>query len=161
MTTFAVALKQEIRRLARKEVKEQTAATVKSVARYRREIAALKRLVHAQERKLDILQKRDSASDKSPPASEANGSNRFSARSVRAQRQRVGLSAAQYAQLVGVSPLTIYNWEHGKSRPRNGQFEKLLAIRGIGKRGARERLEQAGAQTKQLRQKRGRRGAKR
>ena len=72
----------------------------------------------------------------------SNGSTRFSARSVRAQRQRAGLSAAHYAQLVGVSPLTIYNWEHGKSRPRNGQFEKLLALRGMGKREARAKLEQ-------------------
>jgi DNA-binding transcriptional regulator YiaG len=40
---------------------------------------------------------------------------RFSARSVEAQRRKTGLSAADYAKLVGVSTLTIYNWEQGKS----------------------------------------------
>jgi DNA-binding transcriptional regulator YiaG len=65
---------------------------------------------------------------------------RFSARSVRAQRRRLGLSAADYGRLVGVSALTIYNWESGKSRPRQAPFAAVVAVRGIGKREAAERL---------------------
>ena len=61
---------------------------------------------------------------------------RFSARSVKAQRSRLGLSAADYGKLVGVSGLTIYNWEHDKSRPRQAQLAALVAVRGIGKREA-------------------------
>jgi DNA-binding transcriptional regulator YiaG len=61
---------------------------------------------------------------------------RFSARSVKAQRNRLGLSAADYGKLVGVSGLTIYNWEHDKSRPRQAQLAALVAVRGIGKREA-------------------------
>jgi transcriptional regulator with XRE-family HTH domain len=60
---------------------------------------------------------------------------------VRAQRERLGLSAADYAKLVGVSSLTIYNWEHGKTRPRAEQLAALVALRGIGKREALHRLE--------------------
>jgi transcriptional regulator with XRE-family HTH domain len=60
---------------------------------------------------------------------------------VKAQRRRTGLSAADYAKLVGVSPLTIYNWEHSKSRPRQGQFTSLVALRGLGKREAQAKLE--------------------
>jgi DNA-binding transcriptional regulator YiaG len=59
---------------------------------------------------------------------------------VKAQRRRTGLSAADYAKLVGVSPLTIYNWEHGKSRPRGGQLASIVAIRGLGKREAQVKL---------------------
>jgi DNA-binding transcriptional regulator YiaG len=69
-----------------------------------------------------------------------NGSVRFSARSVKAQRRRIGLSADDYAKLVGVSSLTIYNWEHGKSRPRKEQLASLVSIRGIGKREAQAKL---------------------
>ena len=69
-----------------------------------------------------------------------NGDSRFSARSVKAQRRRTGLSAADYAKLVGVSPLTIYNWEHNKSRPRQGQFATLIKLRGLGKREAVAKL---------------------
>ena len=66
---------------------------------------------------------------------------RYSARSVRAQRKRLGLSAEQYGRLVGVSGLTIYHWEHGKARPRKAQLAALIAVRGIGKRDALKRLE--------------------
>jgi transcriptional regulator with XRE-family HTH domain len=59
---------------------------------------------------------------------------------VKAQRQRAGLSAAAYAKLVGVSSLTIYNWEHNKSRPRKEQFASLIALRGLGKREAQAKL---------------------
>ena len=51
------------------------------------------------------------------------------------------MSAANYAKLVGVSPLTIYNWEQGKTRPRKEQLAALVAVRGIGKREALAKLE--------------------
>ncbi len=55
---------------------------------------------------------------------------------MKAQRSRLGLSAADYGKLVGVSGLTIYNWEHEKARPRKAQLTALVAVRGIGKREA-------------------------
>ena len=137
MTTLAVALKEEIRRLARKEIKAATQATAKAVAQHRREIAKLKRQIRDQEKKIASLQK-----DKPSPRL-VDDSVRFSARSVKAQRTRLGLSAADYARLVGVSPLTIYNWEHGKSRPRKEQLAQLVAVRGIGKREALRRLAES------------------
>ena len=76
----------------------------------------------------------------STPAVESNGDVRFSARSAKAQRRRTGLSADDYAQLVGVSALTIYNWEHRKSRPRQEQLASLASIRGIGKREAQAKV---------------------
>jgi hypothetical protein len=51
MTTLAIALKDEIRRLARKEIKAQTLRTTRAVAQYRREIARLKRQQREQEEK--------------------------------------------------------------------------------------------------------------
>ena len=60
----------------------------------------------------------------------------FSADAVYAERERLELSAADYGELVGVSALTVYNWEHGKTIPRRAQLEKWKAVRGIGKRKA-------------------------
>jgi DNA-binding transcriptional regulator YiaG len=138
MSTLAVALKDEIRRLARKEIKAQTRAMARTVVQHRREIAALKRQLREQDRKLAALKKGSRSADE--PA--VDGSNlRFSARSAKAQRRRTGLSAADYARLVGVSPLTIYNWENGKSRPRKEQLASLIAMRGLGKRQALAKLE--------------------
>jgi DNA-binding transcriptional regulator YiaG len=66
---------------------------------------------------------------------------RFSARAVRAQRRRLGLSAADYGKLVGVSGLTIYSWEHGNRRPRKAQLAALVTARRVGKREAAAKLE--------------------
>ena len=66
---------------------------------------------------------------------------RFSARSVKAQRARLKLSAKDYGKLVGVSGLTIYSWESGKTRPRQKQLAGLVAVRGLGKREALKKLE--------------------
>ena len=62
---------------------------------------------------------------------------------VKAHRAKLGLSAETYAKLVGVSGLTIYMWESGKSTPRQAQKARWLAIRGLGKRAALERLGMA------------------
>jgi DNA-binding transcriptional regulator YiaG len=146
MANLAIALKEEIARLARKEIKTQVGKTKQAVARYRREIAALKRRLDEQSRKLDKLsrQKASAGGARGTAASDESDAEgvRFSARSVRAQRRRLDLSAEKYGQLVGVSGLTIYNWEQGKSRPRRAQLEALVAVRNIGKREALQRLAQ-------------------
>lgn len=56
------------------------------------------------------------------------------------ERGRLELSAADYGELIGVSQVTIYNWEKGKSQPQAAQLEKWLAVKGIGKREAWRRL---------------------
>ena len=142
MTTLAVALKDEIRRLARKEIKAHTGPTAQAVAQFRREIAKLKRQSRDHEKKIAFLEAQERKRIGKPES--ANGTDdgaRFSARSVKAQRRRTGLSAADYAKLVGVSGLTIYNWENGKSRPRKEQLASLIAVRGLGKRQAQAKLE--------------------
>jgi DNA-binding transcriptional regulator YiaG len=141
MTTLAIAMRDEIRRLARKEVKAQTGKYARAVAQYRREIAKLNRHQREHEKKIAVLKGQSRRLQNHPtPVLEANGDARFSARSVKAQRQRSGLSAADYAKLVGVSPITIYNWEHRKSRPRKEQFAALITLRGLGKRAALAKL---------------------
>ena len=142
MADLAGALKEEIRRLARKEIKAETGATKQTVAHYRREIATLKRQVREQEKKVAFLETQERKRLGKPPAGEeAAETVRFSPRSVKAQRERLGFSAADYAKLVGVSSLTIYNWELGKSRPQKAQLAALVAVRGIGKREALAKLE--------------------
>lgn len=149
MSTLATVLKDEIRRLARKEIRAQTGRTARAAAQHRREIARLKRQLRDLERRLAHVQRKAGKSAPEPASGiELNGSTRFSARSVRAQRRRTGLSAADYAKLVGVSPLTIYNWEHNKSRPRHQQFAALVALRGIGKREAQAKLREISGGTK-------------
>jgi len=113
-----------------------------STAQHRRDLAALKRQVAALARTVAFLEKQGRVA--SPPVPQEVKGVRFSARSVKAQRARLGLSAKDFGRLVGVSALTIYSWESGKSRPRKKQLPGLAAVRGLGKREARQRLEMMG-----------------
>jgi DNA-binding transcriptional regulator YiaG len=143
MPNIAKVLKDEISRLSRKQVKSETSVTRKAAADHRRQIAALKRTVDALGRRIAYLEKREKNRLASVrPESEANGRQvRFSPVWLKRHREKLGFSAASYAQLVGVSALSIYNWENGKAKPRAKQVEALSAIRGLGKREAERRLE--------------------
>jgi DNA-binding transcriptional regulator YiaG len=66
--------------------------------------------------------------------------HRFSPQWVAAHREKVGVSAADYAELVDVAPLTIYNWEKGRSRPRAAQLERLAEVRRLSRAEALEQL---------------------
>lgn len=70
---------------------------------------------------------------------------RFSAKGLRSHRKRLGISAADYGRLIGVTGQTIYKWERGSARPRKRQLAGLAELRDAGKREANARLEQLGA----------------
>ena len=72
MTTLAIALKDEIRRLARKEIKAQTGRTARAVAQYRREIARLKRQQRDHEKKLAMLSAAQTRKGSAAPAAAAD-----------------------------------------------------------------------------------------
>ncbi|MGA2255327.1 MAG: helix-turn-helix transcriptional regulator [Thermoguttaceae bacterium] len=143
MPNLATAIKEEIRRFAKREIKVDTSPTKGAVAQFRRDIAKLKRQMWAQEKEIVFLKAQERKRLGQPQAVEEDELEgvRFSARSAKAQRQRLGLSQQDYAELVGVSPMTIYNWESGNSRPRNEQLAALVAVRGIGKREAMAKLD--------------------
>ena len=161
MATLANALKEEISRLARKEVRQQIAETAKSATRSERDIAELKRQVQTLQQKLSATRTQDApkqpAAKKAPSKKAAakgqsgkaagaqpakqSARSRFSAENLKASRERLGLSADNYGRLIGVSGLSIYNWEQGKARPRESSIAALATIRGIGKREAKKRLE--------------------
>ena len=143
MSNIAAVIKDEIRRLAKREIKSATSTTKQAVAQYRRDIAKLKRQMREQEKEIAFLkaQERKRLGQSQPAEATELEGVRFSPRSVKAQRERLGLSQQDYAKLVGVSPMTIYNWEAGKSRPRGEQFAALVAVRGFGKREAAAKLE--------------------
>ncbi|MBT3192495.1 MAG: helix-turn-helix domain-containing protein [Verrucomicrobia bacterium] len=141
MPNIATVLKEEISRLARKEIRSNTEAMKKASSQHRRDIAALKRQVAELERQVAGLQtglsKEDAAKDVAP----ANDVRiRFTPKGLRSQRKRVGLSAAQYSKLLGVTPQSVYNWERGVSRPRASQLAELAALRGIGKKAVAAKL---------------------
>ena len=139
--SYQSAFRDEVARLARKEVKVATEALKKASAQYRRDVAELKRRVTALERRVAYFEGREKKRLEAGEAPAATKPLRFSPKAVKAHRDRLGLSAADYGRLLGVSHITVYNWEHGRVRPRQKQLESLAAIRGLGKREAARRLE--------------------
>jgi len=141
MPNFASTLKQEITRLARKEIRAHILSLRKSSTHYRGEIAALKReAAHLRAAMARLGKGMGRVSAKGAEAEEGGKKLRFSVRSVVAQRKRLGLSAADFGKLIGVSGATIYGWESGKTRPRQSQLTKMDTVRGLGKREAKKRL---------------------
>jgi len=142
MANIATVLKEEIARLARKEIRKETASFKKSSSQYRRDIADLKRQISKLQRNFSRIEKQV-LRNVSAPVTEADEKGvRFTAKGLRSQRKRLGLSAADYGKLVGVGAQTIYNWESEASRPRTKQLPVLAALRQIGKKEAQSRLEQ-------------------
>lgn len=142
MPNIAVVLKEEIARLARKEIRAETQEFKKASAQYRAHIAALRRRVEALERQVKRVGKATGRAAPEPEGDDDSSTpRRFSAARLAAQRQKLGLSAADFATLLGVSGQSVYKWEHGESRPRARQLEAIAAVRGIGKREAQSRLE--------------------
>jgi DNA-binding transcriptional regulator YiaG len=143
MPNLVSALKEEIVRLARKELRKEVEGLKKASAQYRSSIAAIKRQVAALEKQQSRLEKK--GPKKAVPEAEGEGTTRFrfSAKRFAAQRQKLGLSAGDMGILIGVSAQTIYNWEAEKSRPRQQQLAAIATVRSKGKREIKAQLEAA------------------
>ncbi len=140
MPNIAAVLKAEITRLARKETKAAASGLRKANAQYRRDIARLKREAQSLKRAVEFLESQERKRLQKPvPLIEVEG-KRFSASWLKSHREKLGVAAADYAELVGVSAQTIYNWENGRAKPRKEQLAALAAVRGLGKREAMRRL---------------------
>ena len=148
MATIDTVLRSEISRLARKQVRAEIEPLKKAALQHRRHVASLRRQVEALEREINRFAKagkrmRDGSADGSQVPSDERPL-RFRASGLASHRKRLGLSAADFGKLLGVSGQSVYKWETGEVRPRRSQLEAIAAIRKLGRREALARLN-AGA----------------
>jgi len=144
MPNIAATFRQEIIRVARREIRGQTLALRKASAQYRREIAELKRQAARLKSEVARLTRQSGKVIAPQQAQDESARIRFSPRSVIAQRKRLEISAADYGKLIGVTGHTVYKWEHGTSRPRMAQQTALGSLRNLGKREVLLQIEQMG-----------------
>lgn len=141
MPNLAQSLKAEIQRISRKEIKlsvisihASSIALKKTVAELKKRIAGLeagnKRLLSSQK---PFLQEQQPA-----------GKVRIIAKSIKTLRDKLGLSQAEFGKLIGVSNQTVLDMEHkeGRLNVRKKTLANIIAVRGIGKREAKKRLEE-------------------
>jgi DNA-binding XRE family transcriptional regulator len=142
MPNFASALKAEIVRLARKEIRSEIESIKKASVQQRSEISELKKQVVTLEKAIAKLNKAANAGKAAKADPETGRRVRFTVKGLTTLRKRLGLTAADLGTLLGVSSQTIYNWEAEKSRPRQQQVAAFAALRGAGKRQAKARLKE-------------------
>jgi DNA-binding transcriptional regulator YiaG len=114
MPNIATILKSEISRVARKEVRAEIESLKKASVQHRAAIAALRRQVSALEKELRNVAKgaaRSARASEPDEADDGGTKRRFSAGRLASHRTKLGISAASYGKLVGVSGQTIYHWE--------------------------------------------------
>ena len=143
MSALQKVLRAEISRIARKEVRDEIESARKASVQHRRAIAELRKQLDALAREVRALRKA-SAKVEPPvsavPSEEGGPPRRFSAGRLAAHRAKLGLSAAVYGKLIGVSGQSVTNWEQGTTRPRAAQLQALVAVRGLSRREADEHL---------------------
>lgn len=141
MPNLGNVIKQEIARIARRELRSHVTAARKASAQHRHHIANLRRHIAELERKIAALASTNVAKPASTPVEMTETRVRFAPKGLRSLRERLGLSAERFGKLIGVSGQSVYNWEHRITIPRARQLQAIAAVRGIGKREATARLE--------------------
>lgn len=118
MPDVAKVLKEEIQRIAKKEVKAATTGLHKDTVQLKRTAADLKRRVAKLER--DNRRLVAGAERNRQAAIETTGDEvgkaRITAKAIRTTRAKLGLSQAEFAKLLDVNPQTVYQWEHKEGR---------------------------------------------
>ncbi len=139
MADLGKAIKVEISRLARKEIKSEVASFKQASSNYRRELAAVRKTIQDLTRLVEKTMKapaRQERGERDEPSSEW----RFRQSGFVTLRKRLGLSGQEMGKLLGVSPQSVYHWESGKSKPRAAQLERIAEVRALGKKEVQARL---------------------
>ena len=141
MPNMQQLLNDEIRRLARKEVKLAIQPLQENIAALRRQISDLKKLYNEANRKAEYIQKK---------AAEVSGVEitaeepklRLNAAGIVRIRTKLKLTQSEFARLLDVSMHTVSAWEKGKCAPRANVKSRICALRTIGKRQIKAMLKE-------------------
>jgi len=144
MPNVMKVLKDEIQRLARKEIKtavaaahRETMAVKKSLVGVKRELARLQRAIKQLGRgnKLAIVAETQGEGE---PVEKM----RVTAKGMRSLRAKLGLSQAEFGKLIGVSGQSVYQWErkNGPIGLRKATKRRLAEVREMGRKDAQKAL---------------------
>jgi DNA-binding transcriptional regulator YiaG len=152
MANVAKALKDEIARISRKEIKNAIGNLGKSQTNLRKIIADLKKRIVSLESENRRLTK-EASKQKAPSVEklpEQQEKARFTSKGIHNLRSRLHLTQAEFAKLVGATTHAVYLWENkeGPLKLRDKTKAALLSIKGLGAREAKEKLDEAGAKPK-------------
>jgi DNA-binding transcriptional regulator YiaG len=164
MPSFAAALKAELRRQAAREARR----TVRALRRLQKQVKDLRLVNRVQRRGLGALKRRFERLKTRVARARVSMARRLSGgrpgrpltpESIQRLRERLGVSRAAFAKLLGVSSGSIFGWEKGRTVPRGSSRARLSQVRKMGLRAARKRV--ASGPGRPARGRGGKRGARR
>lgn len=144
MANLAKVLKDEISRIARREARPM-------FQELKKENIALKKTVSELRKRLDDLDKKQrkivkvtGKEEKIETPAPQEGRFWITGKGVRSMRNKAQLTQVEFAELLGVSPQAVVNWESQDSKLnlRTATQEAFQKYRGIGAREARRILEE-------------------
>ena len=141
MPDIKTVLSEEIRRLAKKEIKLAIVPLQKLAAEQRRTISELKKRIAVLERQVAPAEKVAAAADIAAGVEEKK--LRLNAAGIIRIRKKHKLTQSELAKLLGVATHTVSIWELGKSAPRAAMKQKICDLRSVGKREINARLAAA------------------
>ena len=149
MATFAQRMQDEIRRLARKELKQDVIALKQENVALRKAVSDLRKRLDGVARTTKKVEKKAAVVLESAPAQAAKPAEeeapkaRISGKTIRTLRAKLKLTQAEFAKLVNVSPQSVYQWEREdrQLRLRNATRAAVVEVRGMGQRAAKAKLE--------------------
>jgi DNA-binding transcriptional regulator YiaG len=146
MPNIAKVLREEVQRLAKRQIKAELSPVKRDNVRLKQTVAELRRQIAALSRTSRELVKKVTpvvASRESVEATENAAKLRPTSESLKKLRARLGLTQAQFGKLLGVSGQAVVRWasRDGRIRMRKTTLSALARIQNIGKREAWRRLE--------------------
>lgn len=136
MPNIARMLKDEILRLARKELRSSVKTVKADCMALKAQVRDLRAQVAALEKSAAAKPGSVAAVASVPVKGQTPASMRFSSKTLRALRHRLGVSQKEMGKLVGLSAQAVYLWEckGGDLRLRNDTRQALLKLKAMGRR---------------------------
>ena len=138
MPDIKTVLSEEIRLLAKKEIKLAVVPLQKLAAEQRRTISELKKRIAVLEKQGAPAEKAADATDTEDNAEEKK--LRLNAAGIIRVRTKLKLTQSNFAKLLNVSTHTVSMWELDKSAPRKDARAAICALRKLGKRELKARM---------------------
>ena len=142
MPNFVKPLRDEISRLAKKEIAQYLGQMKKSIASVKAENKSLKKEIAELKKTAQVLKKNVPHADVAVSCSDEElRTARFTPAIIIRLRKKFGLSRLKMAALLDINNKSIARWEEGIGEPKSNSRAKLLALRKMSKRDIKKHLQ--------------------
>ncbi len=143
MPSIATLLREEISKIARKEVQDQVRELKQTVREQRDAIARLEKQLGSTKAKATTKSAAAKPVAKArKPAGDGDRRKqlRIAPNTIKKHRKRLKLSQAELGEILNVSTNTVLRWEAGTSKPRRKHLPELDQLRTISMRELKKQL---------------------